>query len=91
MKLERIEGGAPVPRGYYFSLGGWEICPGSGGPLPAGEYVRLPLPAVLIVAAVMGVAFALFLPFMGFVTTGQFIARKLRRAPAARTLPAPHP
>ena len=63
-------GGQTVGAGFYWDQGklGAEVMPAGGGTLPGDgivRYTRVPWPVLLVVAPVMGGAFAMFLPFLG--------------------------
>ena len=63
-------GGETVKAGFYWNRGKWaaEVIPAEGGALPGAAgtiYNRIPWPVLLVVAPVMGGAFAMFLPFLG--------------------------
>ncbi len=69
--MTRIEAGARASKGYYFSAKHWALHPvahdGEALPGEPGErYLRVPLLLALLVAPVMGAAFLMFLPFVGF-------------------------
>lgn len=81
--FKRHNGGDTVRYGFYWNLGEWEaqIVPKEGGELkgtPADRFVRLPLLALLVLAPLMGAAYAFFLPFIGFAMLVMFLAGKLR-------------
>ncbi len=81
--MKRYNGGNKVEGGYYFNLGNWEIVTMKDpGVLPEGEYIRAPMPALLIVAPVLGFGFALFLPFIGFAMAFYAAGKKLTGAGA---------
>ena len=51
-----------------------------GGMLPGGEeitYVRLPVTLVMLVGAMLGAAYVIFLPLIGFVIFFGFAGKKL--------------
>jgi hypothetical protein len=69
--MTRIEAGDRVKKGYYFSAKNWTLHPmpkdGEALPGEAGErYVHVPLLLAFAVAPLMGAAFLMFLPFVGF-------------------------
>ena len=69
--MTKIEAGTRVKKGYYFSAKSWTLhpMPGDGEALPGetGErYVHVPLLLAFVVAPIMGAAFLMFLPFVGF-------------------------
>lgn len=81
--FRKLNGGDAVGYGFYWNVAEWEaqIVPKEGGALkgtPAANYVRLPLLALLVLAPLMGAAFAFFLPFIGFALLVKFLAGKLR-------------
>lgn len=87
----RRRGGEAVKFGFYWNVAEWEaqIVPAGGGTLKGGEtakYVRLPLVALLIVAPLMGAAYAMFLPFIGFAMLAMFLMGRLK-APETRMDP----
>ena len=68
--MRKYTGGDMVKAGFYWNRGRWgaEVVPAAGGALPGGAgtvYYRLAWPVLLVVAPVMGGAFAMFLPFLG--------------------------
>jgi len=69
--MTTIEAGTRVKKGYYFSATSWTLHPmprdGEALPGEAGErYLHIPLLLAFVVAPVMGAAFLMFLPFIGF-------------------------
>ena len=69
--MTKIEAGNRVKKGYYFSAKSWTLHPmptdGEALPGEAGErYLHIPLLLAFVVAPVMGAAFLMFLPFIGF-------------------------
>ena len=68
--MTKFTGGEAVKAGFYWNRGkmGAEVIPAAGGTLPGTNetvYNRIPWPVLLVVAPVMGGAFAMFLPFLG--------------------------
>jgi hypothetical protein len=68
--MTTFHGGETVKAGFYWNRGklGAEVINAEGGTLPgtpATVYTRIPWPVLLVVAPVMGGAFAMFLPFLG--------------------------
>jgi hypothetical protein len=69
--MTKLNAGTRVKKGYYFSMKQWALhpMPGDGEALPgeAGEtYFHVPLLLAFAVAPLMGAAFLMFLPFIGF-------------------------
>jgi len=82
--MTRLDGGTRVKKGYYFEMRTWELQPIAcdGEPLPgtAGRiYFHVPLLLVLVIAPLMGAAFVLFLPCIGFYLVLQAAFRPLAR------------
>ena len=80
-------GGEVVKGGIYWSMNAGELVsvPNEGGRLagnPQSRYLRAPLPVVLVVGPIMGLAFALFLPLSGLLVLVPFLAGKARGAVA---------
>ncbi len=91
--MKRFNGGDEVRGGYFWHMGNWEVATVAGetGKLPGGpteQYLRAPLPALLVAAPVMGLTFAIFLPFIGFATTAWALGKKVLRHAPARTAKA---
>lgn len=77
----RHQGGEQVKAGFYFNAQSWEITTLSGqGGVLAGttdtRFLRLPLPVLLVAAPLMGAAFAMFLPFIGFAMVADYAVRQ---------------
>ena len=75
-------GGDVVPAGFYWNTAEWEaqIVARPGGGLKGSaqaSYVRLPLVALLVLAPLMGAAYAFFLPFIGFALVISYLVRKI--------------
>jgi hypothetical protein len=69
--MKRFNGGTKVGGGYYFNTSSWEFATITEdvGQLPGDaqvSYIRTPLLALFVAAPVLGLAFAMFLPFIGF-------------------------
>jgi hypothetical protein len=85
-------GGSRVPAGFYFNKANWEIVTISGkkgGLLPgnaATDYFRVPAGAMLVAAPVLGAAFVIFLPVIGFGLLATAAWKK-----AFRTVETPKP
>jgi hypothetical protein len=93
--MTTYKGGQTVNAGFYWDQGKWaaEVVPAAGGMLPgdaAVTYRRIPWPALLVIAPLMGGAFAMFLPFVGLALLvqhayGAVTGRPVSRRSAART------
>ena len=57
--------------GYYLDTSRWTIAPVEvdGGSLPAGSWRRIPTLVALLATPVLGLAFVIALPFIGFALT----------------------
>lgn len=82
--MKAIEAGTRVRKGYYFSAKSWTLhpMPNDGEALPgaAGEkYVHIPLLLAFVVAPIMGAAFLMFLPFVGFYLAAAAVLRPVTR------------
>jgi hypothetical protein len=80
--MTTIQGNSNVRGGYYLSLSsfGIEVIGEEGGTLPgpaARKYLSVPFPLLFLVIPVIGLAFLMFLPAIGFVLFAQAIALKL--------------
>ena len=87
--MTKYNGGDTVKAGLYWNRGAWgaEVFPPEGGTLkgaPATNYVRVPWPLMLVIAPVMGGAFAMFLPFIGLALLVQFAWAKVTGRPGLR-------
>jgi hypothetical protein len=74
-------GGTAAKNGFYWNLGKWEMTmvPKQGGILPGGvtdRYLKVPVVALLVLAPLMGAAYAMFLPFIGFAMLFTFLGKK---------------
>ena len=82
--MTRLNGGTRVKKGYYFDMRRWALhaVPRDGEALPGAAtegYFHAPLPVVLTIAPLMGAAFLVFLPFIGFYLVGQAAVRPVAR------------
>jgi hypothetical protein len=78
------KGGSKTKGGFYWKKGEWELVTveGKSGKLPGRENVEyLWIPAILFVpvALIMGLAFYLFLPFIGFGMLISVLVKKVGR------------
>ncbi len=64
-------GGMAVPNGYYLNAAQWHIEPvardGEKLPEGRGKWMRIPTAAALVLVPILGAAFLVFLPLIGFV------------------------
>ncbi|MFL5271445.1 MAG: hypothetical protein ACJ79E_05235 [Anaeromyxobacteraceae bacterium] len=82
--MTKLSAGAKASRGYWFNAKTWTLHPVStdGETLPgaAGEkYLRIPLLLAFVVAPLMGAAFLMFLPFIGFYLAFQAALRPVAK------------
>lgn len=72
------ESGTAVLNGYYLNASRWSIAPvahdGERLPSGAGRWLRVPTAAALALVPVLGAAFLIFLPLIGFFVTLHAIA-----------------
>ena len=81
--------GDGVKRGFYWNTAAWniELVSEPAGVLPGEEaerYYRVPAPVLFFLAPLMGAAYVIFLPFIGFVMLFKFAWRQM--VSAARRL-----
>ncbi len=93
--LTKVGGGETVKGGCYWSLkdGEFVSVPKEGGKLEGGaerKYIKVPLPLVLIVGPILGLAFAIFLPLSGILVLVPFLVGKLRSAASSGKVSAAH-
>jgi hypothetical protein len=84
MAMTMIEAGTRVKKGYYFSARTWMLQPmeRDGEPLPGkfGEkYLAIPLLLAFVLAPMMGAAFLMFLPVIGFYLALHALTRPVAR------------
>ena len=80
--MTTFNGHSSVPGGYYFSMKDFnvEVIGDEGGTLPgdaSARYVGIPFPALFLVVPVVGLAFLVFLPAIGFWLVGKAIVMKV--------------
>jgi hypothetical protein len=72
------ESGSAVLSGYYLNPASWHVEPiaKDGDRLPAarGSWMRVPTAAALLLVPVLGAAFVVFLPIIGFLVALQALA-----------------
>jgi len=90
--MKELEGGTKVPGGFYFDKTTWQLVTvnGKDGLLPGDAkdlYFKVPLPLVIIGSPIVGGAFVMFLPFIGFALFARHLVAKAKEK-AATTTPA---
>ena len=99
--MTTYRGNQKVQSGYYFSTNtlGVEVIGEGGGTLPGASttrYLSVPFPALFVIAPVVGLAFLMFLPLIGFVLLAVALGKRVtghvsREAGAlAATVAPPH-
>jgi len=99
--MTTYRGNQKVQSGYYFSTNtlGVEVIGEGGGTLPGActtRYLSVPFPALFVIAPVVGLAFLIFLPLIGFVLLAVALGKRVtghvsREAGAlAATVAPPH-
>ena len=99
--MTTYRGNQKVKSGYYFSTStlGVEVISEDGGTPPGGpsaKYHSVPFPALFVIAPVVGLAFLIFLPLIGFVLLAVALGKRVtghvsREAGAlAATVAPPH-
>jgi hypothetical protein len=72
------ESGSAVLSGYYLNAARWHVEPvaNDGDRLPAGRgsWMRVPTAAALLLVPILGAAFLIFLPLIGFLVALQALA-----------------
>ena len=78
------ESGSAVMSGYYLNTSSWHVEPvaSDGARLPAGRggWMRVPTAAALLLGPVLGAAFLLFLPLVGFLVVFRVLAAPMVKA-----------
>jgi hypothetical protein len=82
MALQTVNGGTQVGPGYYFCTKGFEfeVVGEAGGTLPgtdARQFVAIPFPLLFLVIPIVGFAFLIFLPAIGFALVAYAAILKL--------------
>jgi len=80
--MKRYYGGEATPKGVYLNLSTWELVQlyKDKPVLPGGsevKYTRVPAPLAIIAGPFAGLAFIIFLPFIGIVGLVSFLAYKI--------------
>jgi hypothetical protein len=82
--MTKLQGGTAVRQGYYFHVQDWALHPvGRDGELLPGaareSYFHVPVLLALLIAPLMGAAFLMFLPFIGFYLVFGAALRRVAR------------
>jgi hypothetical protein len=82
--MTKLDGGTRVKKGYYFEMRSWELqpvaCDGEALPGTAERlYFHVPLLLVFVIAPLMGAAFVMFLPCVGFYLVLEAALRPVAR------------
>jgi hypothetical protein len=99
--MTTYNGNSKVNSGYYFSAAtlGVEVIGEGGGTLPGpatSRYISVPFPLLFVIVPVVGLAFLMFLPFIGFALLGVAMAKSVtgrlheRAGAFAATVAPPH-
>ncbi len=80
--MATFNGNSNVPGGYYFSMKNFnvEVIGDEGGTLPgdaSAKYVSVPFPALFLVVPIVGLAFLMFLPAIGFFLLAKAVVMKV--------------
>jgi hypothetical protein len=80
--MATFNGNSSVPGGYYLSTKSFaiEVIGNEGGTLPGpadAKFIAVPFPLLFAVIPVIGLAFLMFLPMIGFALFGKAIAMKV--------------
>jgi hypothetical protein len=80
--MTSYHGNSKVKSGYYLSTNSFavEVIGEDGGTLPGAattRYVSVPFPLLFVVIPVVGLAFLIFLPLIGFALLGYAIVRRV--------------
>jgi hypothetical protein len=79
--MARYHGNETVKPGFYWNPAKWEVTTieNKAATLPGGgevNYHRIPLPLVLLLGPIMGAAYVIFLPLIGFGLFFGFLGKK---------------
>jgi hypothetical protein len=79
-----FESGSAVLSGYYLNAARWHVEPiaNDGDRLPAGRgsWMRVPTAAALVLVPLLGAAFLVFLPLIGFLVSLHAVASHVVKA-----------
>lgn len=84
LNLTKYPGGTNVRGGFYWGVREWhaQVIPAEGGVLAGGphsRHIRVPALVVLVLAPIMGAAYAMFLPFIGFAMLAMYLTGWLKK------------
>lgn len=81
LTFKRLTAGETVRGGFYWNPRAWEAhVVEKNGTLegtPGAQFIRIPVIAVLFLAPLMGAAYAMFLPFIGFAMLGNYAWKRM--------------
>ncbi len=80
--MKRYCGGEAIPKGVYLNLSTWELVQlyGENPVLPKTneiKYIKVPAPLAVVAGPFAGLAFIIFLPFVGIMGIISFLAYKI--------------
>ena len=80
--MAKYTSGMKVEGGYYWNASNWEVevVPSEGGRLKGGSsarYVKVPFPALFVIVPLLGAAFLMFLPLIGFGLFAYALVKKV--------------
>jgi hypothetical protein len=80
--MTTCHGNSKVKSGYYFSINtlGVEVIGEEGGTLPGPvttRYISVPFPLLFVVVPVVGLAFLMFLPLIGFALLAYAVIQRV--------------
>ncbi len=93
--ITKYAGGQVVKGGIYWSLRGGEFVsvPRPGGRLAGGlqdQYLRAPMPLVMVFGPLIGLAYVVVLPLAGLLVLVPFLASRMRYALTSGKVAAAH-
>jgi hypothetical protein len=93
--MRTYDAGGFVKKGFYWNTTTWKIeLVAEDGVLPGREgerYYGVPVLALFVLAPLMGAAYVMFLPFIGFVMLFRYGGRRLRDAVVRRRMKTTKP
>jgi hypothetical protein len=82
--VKTLSAGTPVKSGHYFNLTSWHLHPveNDGEQLPGARderWIALPLAIAVLAAPLLGAAFLMFMPAIGFYLVARALAQPVLR------------